>query len=119
MTRVTGVGWLAHSICASAKRRCWIRFERPRMNSPTRMVIAVEVGDALEKDRPREHAAEQDEPHERAALLHVVDHVLLIRGDGTAWQGCCAVGGPGPCSLLQRNFPFGHSIRCNCAGIFL
>ena len=39
MTRVTGVGVLAHSICASAKRRCSTRFASPRMNSPTRTVI--------------------------------------------------------------------------------
>ena len=39
MTRVIGLGELAHSIWASAKRRSWMRLLNPRMNSPTRMEI--------------------------------------------------------------------------------
>ena len=38
----------------------------------------VEVSDPLEEDCPGEHTTEQEEPHQRPALLHVVDHSDLV-----------------------------------------
>ena len=35
---------------------------------------AVKVGGAFEEDRAGEDAAEEDQPHQGAALLHIVDH---------------------------------------------
>jgi hypothetical protein len=35
---------------------------------------AMEVGDTFQKIRPGEDTSEEEEPHERSAFLHEVDH---------------------------------------------
>ena len=52
---------------------------------------AVEVGDPLGEDGGGDHAAEEDEPHERPAFLHIVQH----RGEVIGQSGAGCKGGEG------------------------
>src|SRR5579871_2096657 len=46
----------------------------------------VEVGNPLQKHCSGQYAAEHDEPHQRTALLHIVDHAEFIWRDRDGWQ---------------------------------